>query len=103
MASAGPETTQDEGALIAAMESASPNKGFTSCSDIGRASIAPGGMLCMSRPLAATSSRASSSEKTPARQAATYSPMLWPIIARGRKPHLIQSRARAYSVTKSEG
>ena len=37
----------------------------------------------MSRPRAATRASASSSEKTPARQAATYSPTLWPIIAVG--------------------
>ena len=45
----------------------------------------------------------SSSEKTPARQAATYSPTLWPIIAAGRTPHSIQSRASAYSTAKSAG
>ena len=53
----------------------------------GTAIMAPGGVLCISRPLIATSISASSSESTPARHAAAYSPMLWPIIAFGRTPH----------------
>ena len=50
----------------------------SSASGSGTASMAPGGSACISRPRAATSASASSREKTPARQAATYSPTLWP-------------------------
>ena len=55
------------------------------------------------RPRAATSASASSSEKTPARHAATNSPMLWPSIACGLIPQLIQSWASAYSIVKMAG
>jgi hypothetical protein len=65
--------------------------------------MAPGGTACIRRPRSATRASASSREKTPARWAATYSPTLWPIMATGSKPHAIQSRASAYSITKSAG
>ena len=65
--------------------------------------MAPGGSSCMSLPRAATTERASSSEKTPARQAATYSPMLWPAKAAGRTPQCSQSSARAQETVKIRG
>ncbi len=102
-AGVGPETTHSRGALTAAMERGSPTSRASSEAGRETASIAPGGCDCMSRPRSATSASASSSEKTPARCAATYSPMLWPIIASGFTPQLIRSRARAYSTTNSAG
>ena len=52
----------------------------------------------ISWPRAATSRNASFREKTPARQAATYSPMLWPIIAFCCIPQRFHSFDRAYSI-----
>ena len=49
---------------------------------------------------ATTSATASSSESTPARRPATYSPRLWPIIAAGGCPSERRSCASAYSVEK---
>ena len=57
----------------------------------------------ISRPRGATSASASSSENTPARQAATYSPTLWPSSADGRDAPRIHSCASAYSSTNSAG
>ena len=57
-----------DGALTAAIDSSASSSGATSASGSGTASIAPGGSACISAPRAATSCRASSSEKTPARQ-----------------------------------
>ena len=51
----------------------------------------PGDTFCINCPLNATNFNASSREKTSARQAATYSPMLCPIIAWGLIPNPITS------------
>ena len=40
---------------------------------------------------------------TPDRQAATYSPALWPIMAAGSMPHDASSFAIAYSVANNDG
>ena len=92
-----------DGALIAAIEVPGGRRVRALASDSGRASMAPDGKSCIMRPRAATSFSASSSENTPAKQAATYSPMLCPIIACGRTPQLIHSFARAYSMMNSAG
>lgn len=63
----------------------------------------PRGRSCIIFPRAATSRRASSSENTPAMQAAANSPILWPSMAAGRIPQLIQSCASAYSIVKIAG
>src|SRR5579863_923274 len=86
MAFSGPESVQSEGEFTAAREICSST--YLPASDIARgtANILPAGICCMMRPRAATIFRASSSEKTPARQAAVYSPMLWPIIEFGKTP-----------------
>ena len=60
-------------------------------------------IACISRPRAATSASASWSENTPARHAATYSPMLWPMNADGRTPQRIHNCASAYSITNNAG
>ena len=57
----------------------------------GRAGAPPpasprGGMPASARPRSATRASASSRPITPARQAATYSPTLWPIMAYGSTP-----------------
>ena len=84
--------TQTAGRLTAASERPAPSSGRTSASASGTASIAPAGQLARSagraRPPA---QRVLAARSTPARQAATYSPMLWPIIACGRTPQAIQS------------
>ena len=46
----------------------------------------PGGNAPISRPLTATSLAASSTDSTPARQAAATSPTLWPMPNTGRIP-----------------
>ena len=65
----------------------------SSLSGSGTASIVPGCISPINRPRSATSRSASSTRSTPDTHAATYSPMLWPIIAAGTTPQLIQSLA----------
>ena len=65
--------------------------------------MVPRGSCCINRPRSAMMARASSSENTPAKQAATNSPTLCPIIASGETPHLIHIRAKAYSITNRAG
>ena len=65
--------------------------------------MAPPGMPCIRRPRSAISVSPSSKDMTPASAAATNSPTLWPTIAVGWMPRLIQSRAVAYSITNSAG
>ena len=73
------------GALTAARDSRPPSSGaHLGLGRAARRAWRPAGSACISRPRAATSASASSSENTPARQAATYSPTLWPSIACGR-------------------
>ena len=81
---------------------AQPLAKFVPPADAPRA-CRPQEVPCIIRPRRATSARASSSEITPARQAATNSPMLWPAMALGRMPQLIQSCAKAYSIVKMAG
>ena len=69
----------------------------------GTESMAPGSVCCISLPRSATSIRASSREKTPAIQAAAYSPTLWPSRAEGVRPHSIRTLASEYSSPKSTG
>ena len=104
IAAIGPEATHSSGALIAASES--------SCREQRRAPrpptaerehARPGARCSNSRPRSATSASASSRRNTPARQAAVYSPMLWPISAAGAMPHDIHSCASAYSTMNSAG
>ncbi len=101
--SIGPATTQLPGALTLATVRVSGSRAATSASSARTASIAPGGRDCISAPRAATSFSASPSSKTPARVAATYSPIEWPTIAAGRTPQDSSSTARAYSITNKEG
>ena len=70
--------------LPAATAQSGPSLLATSSSGSRTESMEPLGSSCMSLPLAATRVRASSRENTPARQAATNSPMLWPIMASWR-------------------
>ncbi len=77
--SSSPEITTEVGPLRAAMDTFSVSKGRTSSSVACTATIAPpSGRACMSRPRAATSAAASSSDQTPATCAAASSPMEWP-------------------------
>ena len=92
-----------DGAFTAASESSEPNKRAVSDFGSGTASIDPAGSRFISRARAATSANASSGENTPARQAATNSPTLWPIIACGLIPQPINNLASAYSITNSAG
>ncbi len=89
--------------MAAATASSGGSKGAISACASGTLSMAPGGSAPTSRPRAATRAIASGSEKTPARQAAASSPMLWPSSACGTTPHDIQRRARATSTAKSAG
>jgi len=54
-------------------------------------------------PLKRTNFKACSREKIPDKQAATYSPKLYPIMARGLIPHSINILANAYSNIKVMG
>ena len=103
IASTGPDTTVSLGALAAAIARSPSSIGVTSAAASVTAVIAPTGSCCIKRPRTATTLSASSSEKTPARHAATYSPRLCPRHADGRTPQAIQSCARAYSVTNNAG
>ena len=63
----------------------------------------PRGRFCIKRPRRAMRPRASWGSHTPARVAATNSPMLCPAMVAGSTPRLCQKRASAYSITKIEG
>ena len=103
MAATGPDATLIVGPLTTAIASSGPSSGCSSASDSGTLSIAPSGRVSNKRPRNSTSVSASSRLKTPARCAAVYSPMLWPIIAAGSMPHDIHSLACAYWIVSSAG
>mmetsp|Transcript_103490 Transcript_103490/g.178317 ORF Transcript_103490/g.178317 Transcript_103490/m.178317 type:complete len:230 (+) Transcript_103490:20024-20713(+) len=63
----------------------------------------PRGCCCIRRARSATMSRASSSESTPERQAATSSPKLCPITTFGTMPCSLSVMAREYSTANSAG
>ena len=71
MSSVGPEATQAIGVLMAAIEIDGGSSRSTCSVGAITASIEPLGMLCISRPRAATARSASSSESTSAMQAET--------------------------------
>ena len=99
----GPAATEIDGALTAARSSVSPSSAFSSASGRRTASMAPGAIACMIRARVATRRQPSSKEKTPAMQAATSSPTLWPTMASGLRPQPIHSRASAYSKMNRAG
>ncbi len=103
-ASWAPEITTDAGPLMAAMLTWAPSRGSTSSSVACTAIIAPpSGSACMSRPRAATSTAAFSSDKTPATWAADNSPTECPITKSGRTPQDSSSRYNATSTANSAG
>ena len=84
--------------FTAAIDSDPGNRARISCSVIQTASMPPPAQQdSINLPRFETVATASGSENTPDRVAATYSPRLCPIIASGRAPQCIQSRASAYS------
>ncbi len=99
----GPEATQRSAVLIAAMLRPSGSTSRSSSSDSGTLTIAPFGNVSNSRPRNAMSASPSSIDTTSERQAAAYSPALWPIIAAGVIPHDSSSRPIATSVANSAG
>ena len=86
IAGVGPDSTLKPGALTAASATSSSSRSATSVARRHHREHRPGGKREISRPRRASSRRASSSAMTPASVAATYSPMLWPIIAVGSIP-----------------
>ncbi len=78
---------------------------FSTRSDAANiAAIAPPeGSACIRRPRAEINFKPSSKENTPAKQAATYSPTLWPINAAGCTPQDCHKRANAYSNENKAG
>src|SRR5215813_6620577 len=100
---ASPETTHCVLLLTAANESAESSRGATSTCESGTASIDPGGMACINLPLMVTAFRASWIDKTPAIQAAVYSPRLCPIIAWGVIPQEAMSWTRLYCTATKTG
>lgn len=103
MASNGPASTQSCSPFTAARSQPSRRNSASADSGSDTAVIAPAASVCIRRPRAATMCSASSSENTPDRQAATYSPRLWPSISAGCTPQLIHQRAIAYSTANSAG
>ena len=101
--SSGPDRTVCVEPLTAAMpvRSGVPQAASRARTSFSEASTAlmppPAGREAMRRPRAATRRAASSRLNTPARVAATYSPMLCPAAARGWIPKDCHIRARAYS------
>ena len=63
----------------------------------------PAGKSCSNLPSLATSLIPCSMGKTPAMQAAAYSPMLWPMTYAGAMPDDIHNRASAHSRAKKTG
>jgi hypothetical protein len=98
--SAVPDTTHERGAFTAASHSDSPaarrssTMARVSASDIDTAAMLPG-MPSSSAARRTTSVSASSTVKTPATHAATYSPSEWPATARGSIPRCFHSSASA--------
>ncbi len=103
IAASAPDTTVRFGALSAATDTPGGSSAVTTSAGARTVSIAPAGAPCIRRPRCATSPSASSRANVPPMQAATYSPMLCPIIASGRTPHDIHSCASAYSTANSAG
>ena len=100
----GPASDARARAVVTARSTPPPRNGCNCAGSASTASIAPAGSCCISRPRARDQRERVRSDNTPARQAATYSPTLWPIIASGCTPQGIQSwRASAYSTTNSAG
>ena len=85
------------------MSSSSPSSGARSPAAIGTLSMPPAGASSNSRPRRWTSRTQSSKDITPARQAATFSPIEWPTSAAGRTPQEIHSCASAYSTIMISG
>ena len=99
-----PEATDCLGPLTAARSAPHrASSGSRSASGRETASIAPRGADAINRPRATTSRSASSNAITPARHAATYSPMLWPIRAAGRMPNAWSAAAMANSTMNRAG
>ncbi len=101
IASVSPDNAHCEGPFTVASDKPLPVSDKASFSFNSTASIAPGGASCMIRPRTATNLSAPSSVNTPARQAATYSPRLCPIIAFGWIPQERHNSASAYSIANS--
>ncbi len=87
---------QRRGPLISASDRPVGSSGCSSGSDKVTASIRAGGRGATSCVRRTTNRSASSSEKTPERQAATYSPMLCPTMACGTMPRSVHSWASAH-------
>ena len=106
-ASAAPATTTCAGPFTAAIATGALAARTASATSVSAAAIdtiaPPAGSACISRPRAATSRTAPSSEKTPATHAAVSSPMLCPATTSGRTPHARHSASSAYSTVKSAG
>ncbi len=91
-----PAITVWAGPFIAAMDRVSPSSPARASGGAATAAMPPpGGSDCISRPRRAISRSPSSRLKTPARQAATYSPTEWPITMAGRTPQAAHSSVRA--------
>ncbi len=101
-ASSAPETTTDDGPLMAAIDTPSVRYGRISSSVARIATIAPPpGSACISRPRAATSAQASPNENTPATCAAATSPIECPATKSAWTPHDSASRYSATSMANS--
>src|SRR3970282_1962915 len=98
-----PAHTQDSGPLIPARLTLSDRYLTMSWGPSATATIAPFASGAIRSPRLQTSVSAASRVKTPARQAATYSPREWPIMAAGRTPFASSDVASAYSTQNSAG
>ena len=101
-----PETTTLVGPLLAATTTPSIDSSsfWTFAIPVKTAAMdPPSGREPIRRARVVINFSPSSSEKTPAMQAATISPTLCPITASGTTPHDIHVFAKAYSVMKSRG
>ncbi len=106
MSGASPETTVLAGPLRAANATVWEYGAMaraTRVSSANTAAIAPEGIDCISRPRTAISCRPSSSSKTPATHAATYSPTLCPSTKLGLTPQERHSSASDHSSAKIAG
>ena len=100
----GPESTSCVAVFTAATDTSGSRCGVISSSLRFTASMAPGGHLLHQ---SARARRRAPARRPASRRrrgmAATYSPMLWPIIASGTTPQAIHSCASAYSTANSAG
>ncbi|CKT14233.1 Uncharacterised protein [Mycobacterium tuberculosis] len=101
--SLGPATTQLPGSFTADSSTSGGRYCVTSSGPRATATMAPGGDSCIRRARSDTVLIAVCRSNTPARVAAMYSPVLYPMYAPARTPKVSTNFASAYSTVNNAG